>query len=133
MGQTVSAAILDTARSCGSWSGACCSSRYASRVPFVIPDGGMKSPRVVPIVSTSVDDASDPSRPPVDKVTLTRKLADRLDGIDVSGYHEGDVLDLPRPQAELLIAEQWAVPCKRRSAPQARPRDIDSPEEPSDR
>jgi hypothetical protein len=44
------------------------------------------------------------------RVRLLRKLADRLDGIDVSGYDEGDVLDLPRAQAQLLIAERWALP-----------------------
>src|SRR5688500_40334 len=29
------------------------------------------------------------------RVRLTRKLADRLDGIDVKNHHVGDVLDLP--------------------------------------
>jgi len=41
-------------------------------------------------------------------VRLTRKLADCLDGIDVSCYRPGDVLDLPDADAELLIAEGWA-------------------------
>jgi hypothetical protein len=41
-------------------------------------------------------------------IRLTRKLAQYLDGIDVSAYQVGDVLDLPRREAELLIAEQWA-------------------------
>ena len=49
-------------------------------------------------------------RPARVRIRLLRKLADRLDGIDVSGSKEGDVLDLPRRQAELLIAEQWALP-----------------------
>ena len=40
---------------------------------------------------------------------MTRKLADCLDGIDVSRYSVGDELDLPRREAELLIAETWAV------------------------
>ncbi|HWF83470.1 MAG TPA: hypothetical protein VG222_01405 [Vicinamibacterales bacterium] len=44
------------------------------------------------------------------RIRLVRKLADYLDGIDVSRYHEGDVVDLPRAEAELLIAEQWALP-----------------------
>lgn len=44
------------------------------------------------------------------QVQLVRKLADHLDGIDVSAYRQGDVLDLPRREAELLIAEAWAVP-----------------------
>jgi hypothetical protein len=44
------------------------------------------------------------------RVRLLRKLADRLDGIDVSDYSEGDVIDLPRGEAQLLIAERWALP-----------------------
>jgi hypothetical protein len=47
------------------------------------------------------------------KVRLTRKLADQLDGIDVSSRREGDVFDLPRDHAQLLIAEHWAVPIQR--------------------
>ena len=43
------------------------------------------------------------------RVRLLRKLAERLDGIDVSAFEEGDVLDLPRGEAELLIAERWAL------------------------
>jgi|SRR4051794_27393603 hypothetical protein len=43
-------------------------------------------------------------------VQLTRKLADRVDGIDLAGVREGDVLDLGPREAELLIAEGWAVP-----------------------
>jgi hypothetical protein len=44
------------------------------------------------------------------QVRLTRKLADRLDGVDVSAYNSGDVLDITRREAELLIAEGWAMP-----------------------
>jgi hypothetical protein len=44
------------------------------------------------------------------RVKLTRKLADHLDGIDLSEYRVGDLLDLPEHDANLLIAEQWAVP-----------------------
>jgi len=43
------------------------------------------------------------------RVRLVRKLADYLDGIDLSAYNEGDLLDLPRREAELLIAEGWAI------------------------
>jgi hypothetical protein len=46
-------------------------------------------------------------------IRLVRKLAEVLDGIDVSNYAEGDALDLPRAEAELLIAERWAVPLRR--------------------
>jgi hypothetical protein len=44
------------------------------------------------------------------QIQLVRKLANHLDGVDVSMYNEGDIIELSRRQAELLIAEQWAVP-----------------------
>jgi hypothetical protein len=44
------------------------------------------------------------------RVRLVRKLADLLDGVDVSGHSSGDILELSRHDAELLIAERWAVP-----------------------
>jgi hypothetical protein len=44
------------------------------------------------------------------RVRLVRKLADRLDGVDVSGHSSGDILELSRRDAELLIAERWAEP-----------------------
>lgn len=47
------------------------------------------------------------------KVRLTRKLADCLDGIDVSGHQVGDVIDLAPPEARLLLAEEWAMPERR--------------------
>ena len=43
------------------------------------------------------------------RIRLTRKLADCLDGVDLSHYSVGDVLDLPRREAHLLMAEGWAV------------------------
>jgi hypothetical protein len=49
------------------------------------------------------------------KVVLTRKLADSMDGVDVTSYQVGDVLDLTAAQARLLVAEDWATP-ERRSA-----------------
>jgi len=48
----------------------------------------------------------------ITRVRLVRKLADELDGIDVSTFREGDVIELPRAQARLLIAEGWALPCR---------------------
>jgi hypothetical protein len=67
------------------------------------------------------------------KVRLTRKLADCLDGIDVSMHHVGDVIDLSPPEAQLLLAEEWAMPERRtregsppgveRRRPDARPPD----------
>jgi hypothetical protein len=44
------------------------------------------------------------------RIRLTRKLADCLDGVDLSHFSVGDVLDLPRREAHLLIAEGWALP-----------------------
>jgi hypothetical protein len=43
------------------------------------------------------------------RIQLVRKLADYLDGIDVSRRREGDFFELPRREAELLVAEGWAV------------------------
>jgi hypothetical protein len=43
---------------------------------------------------------------------LTRKLAEHVDGVDLSHYRVGDVLDLPQRQAELLLAERWAQPVR---------------------
>jgi hypothetical protein len=43
-------------------------------------------------------------------IRLIHKLADHLDGIDVSDCCEGDHVDLPERDAELLIAEGWAEP-----------------------
>ena len=43
------------------------------------------------------------------RVRLTRKLAERLDGIDLSEHKVGDLLDLSLPQARLILAEEWAM------------------------
>jgi hypothetical protein len=48
------------------------------------------------------------------RVRLTRKLAERLDGVDLTRSHVGDALNLPAREARLLIAEQWATPEERR-------------------
>jgi hypothetical protein len=48
-------------------------------------------------------------------VRLIRKLADQLDGVDVSQHREGDVVDLPVHDAALLLAEGWAVPAAPRT------------------
>ena len=47
------------------------------------------------------------------KVRLTKKYAERLDDIDLSGRQVGDWLDLPQPAAHLLLAEEWAMPERR--------------------
>jgi len=43
------------------------------------------------------------------KVRLTRKFSDIINGIDLSPYHRGDTLDLPARDAQMLVAEGWAV------------------------
>ena len=47
------------------------------------------------------------------KVRLTRKHAERIDGIDLRGREPGDLLDLPPREARMIVAEQWAVPERR--------------------
>lgn len=44
------------------------------------------------------------------RVRLTRKLAEAVDGIDLSAHGVGDILDITPGDAQLLIAEMWAVP-----------------------
>jgi hypothetical protein len=48
------------------------------------------------------------------RVRLTKKLANQIDGVDVSPHQVGDVLDLPPEQARLLLAEEWAIDGERR-------------------
>jgi hypothetical protein len=42
------------------------------------------------------------------QVRLTQKLANKLDGVDVTTSQVGDVLDLPDSEATVLIVEGWA-------------------------
>jgi len=44
------------------------------------------------------------------RVRLTRRLADFIDGVNLSAHRVGDVFEVTRHEAELLIAEDWAVP-----------------------
>jgi hypothetical protein len=44
------------------------------------------------------------------QVRLTKKLAEAIDGIDLSDRRVGDVVDLSRHDAEILLAEGWASP-----------------------
>lgn len=50
------------------------------------------------------------------KVKLTRKLARILNGIDLAGNHEGDIINMPDDDARLLIAEGWAAPAGQEGA-----------------
>jgi hypothetical protein len=43
------------------------------------------------------------------RIRLIRKLSQLLNGVDISRRSVGDVIDLPRRDAELLIAEGWAL------------------------
>ena len=41
-------------------------------------------------------------------VRLTKKLANVMDGVDVSHARAGDILNMSDSQGEMLIAEDWA-------------------------
>ena len=59
------------------------------------------------------------------RVRLTKKLAEVIDGIDLSDRRVGDVVDLPRHDAEILLAEGWASPVKSAFGARARRADAD--------
>ena len=44
------------------------------------------------------------------RIQLIRKFANRLNGVDLSSYAVGQVLDLPERPAAILLAEGWALP-----------------------
>ena len=56
------------------------------------------------------------------RVRLIQKLAEMIDGVDLSAYEAGDVLNIPEPEARLLVAEQWAIPERRAVDRGERPR-----------
>ena len=43
------------------------------------------------------------------RVRLTRKLSQHIDGVDLTRYEVGDILNLPTSDAQLLVAEHWAI------------------------
>lgn len=43
------------------------------------------------------------------RIRLTKKFADRIDGVDLHRHFVGDLLDLEPSEATLLIAEGWAL------------------------
>jgi hypothetical protein len=53
------------------------------------------------------------------RVKLVRKLALTIDGVDISKRHVGQRFDLPPHDAEILIAEGWAVAAPTRSRTRA--------------
>jgi hypothetical protein len=50
-------------------------------------------------------------------IRLTRKFAERLNGVDLSGYSVGQIMQLPFRSAALLIFEGWAELIERRREP----------------
>lgn len=44
------------------------------------------------------------------RVRLTRRLANQIDGVNLAGHEVGDVLEVTPHDAQLLIAEEWAIP-----------------------
>jgi hypothetical protein len=44
------------------------------------------------------------------KVRLTRKLAESIDGVDLSRKRVGRIINVGRHDAQLLIAEGWGAP-----------------------
>jgi hypothetical protein len=46
------------------------------------------------------------------KVRLTRKLADSIDGVDLSHKRVGRIINVGRHDAQLLIAEGWGAPAE---------------------
>jgi hypothetical protein len=42
-------------------------------------------------------------------VRLTRRLANTIDGVSLSAHQIGEVFEVTRHEAELLVAEAWAV------------------------
>ena len=54
------------------------------------------------------ENAGDDREHPME-LRLTRKLAEVIDGVDLTGRSVGDIVKLPASEARLLIAEGWAV------------------------
>lgn len=48
-------------------------------------------------------------------VRLTRKLADAIDGVDLSDHAVGETFRVAVDDARLLVAEEWAVPVEQRT------------------
>jgi hypothetical protein len=49
-------------------------------------------------------------------VRLTRKFANRLNGVDVSAVKTGDVIKVSATEGAMLIAEGWAEQASNQSA-----------------
>ena len=66
------------------------------------------------------------------RVRLIKKFAEKIDGVDLSGLTVGDLLNLQPREANLLIAEQWAVPGGESNL-ETRQSDIPDPDQPPSR
>jgi len=58
---------------------------------------------------------------PMARIRLTKKLAPSLNGVDLSSFNVGDIVEVPDVVARMLIAERWAEPANgptRSAAPQ---------------
>jgi len=66
------------------------------------------------------------------RVRLLRKLADRVDGIDLTHCDVGEVIELPEPDGRLIIAERWGE-FARRQADLVNGRDLSVGRTPADR
>jgi hypothetical protein len=44
------------------------------------------------------------------KIRLTRKFSEFINGIDLTHRRVGEIIELPRHEAEILLAEDWAAP-----------------------
>ena len=55
------------------------------------------------------------------EVRLTRKFAEMIDGVDVSGARPGEELDVTLHEADLLVAEGWAEYVDARSTAEDKP------------
>ena len=53
------------------------------------------------------------------RVRLTRRLANYIDGVNLSAHHVGDVFDVTPHDGDLLLAEAWAVAVVPRTRPQS--------------
>ena len=53
-------------------------------------------------------------------IRLMRKLANYLDGVDVTDVHPGDIIDVAEADAASLIAEGWAERVRENSLKTAR-------------
>jgi hypothetical protein len=55
------------------------------------------------------------------RIRLTRKFAERLNGVDLSAFRAGEVIELPDQAARMLLAEGWAEKVVENPPPMTRP------------